>query len=167
MRDNFSVMKSLSEYTRVGAEARMGKLLAFNRRLNAQPNIVQELEQWNLKLDKDLLDIKARVLPPERILFGGNASVTPNRGDWTREMQNKRCLVPKELREWVFIVSERDRRTAQVLLQTLFLPFSLFFFFFLILYSYSLITFCCIVYRITYDCDYKFWLKQIRLYSFL
>lgn len=117
MRENFSVMQSLSQHTRVNADARIAKLLSFHKRLNEQPNVVQELKQWNLTLDKDLLDVKGRVLPAEKLVFGGNVIIVPTRGDWSREMQNKRSLVPKELKDWILIVLERDRRNIQVLLK--------------------------------------------------
>lgn len=119
MRDNFHVMQSLAKYTRVDAENRIARLLSFNRRLHNEPEVRQELKQWNLALDNNLIDVNGRVLPPERVIFGGKVAITPTNGDWGREMQSKRCLIVKELVDWVVIVSERERRTVQVLLHIL------------------------------------------------
>ncbi|XP_014475840.1 PREDICTED: protein aubergine-like [Dinoponera quadriceps] len=115
MRDNFSVMSSLSTYTRINPEARIEKLLSFSRRLREHPDAKKEFDHWNMKLDNNLLELKGRILHHESIIFGGNppGTVKSPVGDWGREMQNKRCLVVKELRDWILIVSERERRSIQ------------------------------------------------------
>lgn len=51
MRDNFHLMNALAKHTRVAPKSRIDKLLTFNRRLRSVPAIVQELTDWNLKLD--------------------------------------------------------------------------------------------------------------------
>lgn len=131
MRENFSVMKSLAAYTRVNPDMRIAKLMKFNNRLHNQPDVVQELAEWNMTLDKNLLDVPGRQLPTERLTFGGNIAATANNGDWSREMQNKRCLVAYRLQDWVLIVSERERRTVQVFMMYIYLIYTY--------YMYSLI----------------------------
>ncbi|XP_030379158.1 protein aubergine-like [Scaptodrosophila lebanonensis] len=42
----------------------------FSRRLLTSAQIVQVLKSWNMDLDKNLVEIPARVLMPEKINFG-------------------------------------------------------------------------------------------------
>lgn len=126
MRENFKLMQALAQYTRLGPESRIDKLLKFNRRLNSKPEIQQEFKEWNLQLDNKLLEIPGRLLPPETLTFGPPArdshrrQIKPTNGDWTREMQNTTCLTSVELKDWVLIVSERDKRDIEVLQKALF-----------------------------------------------
>ncbi|KZC11749.1 Protein piwi [Dufourea novaeangliae] len=104
MRENFHLMRALSDHTRVSPKARIEKLMAFNRRLRSERAIVQELNEWNLKLDEKLVDIPGRILPPEKIVFARNVcgSAGPL-ANWTRELHNKTLFNPTRLRDWVVI----------------------------------------------------------------
>lgn len=114
MRENFKLMQCVATYTRHNPKNRIEKLLSFNKRLQNTPNVVTEFTEWNLELDKKLLDIPGRLLNNEVLTFGGNATITSIKGDWTQEMQNKRCLVVKPLKDWILLVTERDRHLIQV-----------------------------------------------------
>lgn len=116
MRDNYKLMSSLATHTRLNPSSRIEKLMSFNKRLLNTPKIVQELFEWNLELDKKLLNVPARVLAPEQLRFGGEVYIKSLNGDWTKEMQNKRCLVAQQLRTWVLIITERDQHALKVIL---------------------------------------------------
>lgn len=116
MRENYKLMASLANETRLQTGKRMEKLLSFNRRLNGEPPIKKELSEWNLQLDNKLFDVPARQLPPETIYFGKNMFVAPERGDWTQSMKNKSCVISPKLTDWVFIITERDKHLKEVLL---------------------------------------------------
>jgi len=116
MRDNYKLMSSLATHTRLNPSSRIEKLMSFNKRLLSTRNIVQELSEWNLQLDKKLLDIPGRVLAPEQLRFGGEVYIKSTDGDWTREMQNKKCLISQQLRDWVLIITERDQHALEVIL---------------------------------------------------
>ncbi|XP_067213491.1 piwi-like protein Siwi isoform X1 [Linepithema humile] len=119
MRENYKLMSCVATYTRLNPQNRIQKLLSFNKRLQSTPNVVTEFTEWNLQLDNKLLDIPGRLLNNEVLTFGGNATITPNKGDWSREMQNKRCLVSKPLKDWILIVTERDKSMIQNFISTL------------------------------------------------
>ncbi|XP_012529019.2 piwi-like protein Siwi [Monomorium pharaonis] len=121
MRENFRLMASLAGETRLYPEMRMTRLMSFNGRLQKEPAIVKELGEWNLQLDNRLLEIPARELPGETLYFGGgnNASIKVERGDWSRDMQKKHCVVSPKLNNWIFIISERDKGLAQGFINTL------------------------------------------------
>ncbi|KAG8223661.1 hypothetical protein J437_LFUL001768 [Ladona fulva] len=67
MRNNNQLMRGLATHTRVDPSGRIRKLLAFKDRLLNNPNIVQDFNEWNLKLSDRLVTFPARVLDPEKI----------------------------------------------------------------------------------------------------
>lgn len=118
MRENYRLMSSLATETRLHPGKRIEKLLSFNDRLCKVPAIMQELSQWNLELDRKLVEIDARELPVEKINFRPKQQqqvyITPERGDWTRSMQNKECVSAPPLHDWILMITERDKGLLQV-----------------------------------------------------
>lgn len=70
MKSNFRLMADVAQYTRVAPDARMERLLAFNRRLNGTPDSAAVFREWNLTLEENLVEVGGRTLPREPILFG-------------------------------------------------------------------------------------------------
>lgn len=114
MRDNYKLMAALATHTRLRPNQRIEKLMGFHRRLSGQPEIKKELAEWNLKLDDRLLDVPARLLSSEKIIYGGNVRIQPESVNWSKDMQKKRCLVTVNLTNWVLMISERDSHAVQV-----------------------------------------------------
>ncbi|XP_076749103.1 aubergine [Xylocopa sonorina] len=114
MRENFNLMRALSYHTRVSPSVRIDKLMTFNSRLRSEEAIVQELNEWNLKLDDRLIEIPARLLPSEKIVLGGNRTVSAGQfADWTRELQQKTAFNPARLSNWVLIFIGRIRHDIE------------------------------------------------------
>ncbi|KOC68594.1 Protein piwi [Habropoda laboriosa] len=114
MRNNFHLMNALAEHTRVSPKSRIDKLMAFNRRLRQEKAIVQELQDWNLKLDDRLVDIPARVLQPEKIILGNKIAVSSGQfADWTRDLRSKPLFNAARLSNWVVINVTRMRRDVE------------------------------------------------------
>lgn len=67
-------MSAVAVYTRLPPKARIDKLLAFNQRLQNAPESVQNLKEWNFKLDTNLAQVVGRQLPNEKILFANGKS---------------------------------------------------------------------------------------------
>ncbi|XP_072746220.1 piwi-like protein Siwi [Anoplolepis gracilipes] len=122
MRENFRLMSSMATYTRLDPRARIEKLMNFNNRLLKTHDIVKELSEWNLELDNRLLNIPARQLFPEKLYFGGNnptSTIITDKGDWSTQMRTKQCLVASQLRNWTFIISERDEHISKKFIELL------------------------------------------------
>ncbi|XP_049868005.1 piwi-like protein Siwi [Pectinophora gossypiella] len=115
MRKNFQLMKSMGMHTKIGPDTRIQKLLAFNRRFTQTKEVVEEMGSWNLKLSKDLVRFKGRLLPPETI--GQGNGIKYPAGDtfdgWTRDMRSKPLLTIAKVASWVMITPERHRRDAE------------------------------------------------------
>lgn len=115
MRDNFILMKDLSDYTRVNPEARINRLMHFNQRLRSQPDIAKELNDWNLRLDNKLVSVPARILPQEKIFLAGNRPVsTGTFADWTKELHNKALYMVTQLSNWILLCPQQSKRNIQV-----------------------------------------------------
>ncbi|XP_076644828.1 aubergine isoform X1 [Halictus rubicundus] len=121
MRSDFHLMRALGEHTRVAPKSRIDKLMVFNRRVRSESAIVQELGNWNLKLDDRLVDIPSRILQQEAILFaGGTRKASAGQfADWTRELQNKHMYNTIQLNNWVVICVNRMRREVERFIQIL------------------------------------------------
>ena len=62
-------MKSMADYTRMSVERRIDRLRIFNSRLQQTEASVQVLNDWNMTLDKNLVELNGRVLDPQKIVF--------------------------------------------------------------------------------------------------
>lgn len=114
MRDNFHLMKALSVYTRLNPEARIAKLRTFNERLRKEPKVIEELKDWKMTLDANLIEVPGRMLPPEKLIFNRNAIIGSGQGDWGRNMQRAPLFRSKELKNWLVIGSDRERFNIEV-----------------------------------------------------
>lgn len=119
MRENFHLMRALATHTRVSPESRIAKLMKFNDRLRKETKVLDELKDWNMKLDRSLLEVPARTLQPVNLMFANNNKIIPSRGDWTRPMQKARLFLSNHLRNWVLIANQRDSRTVQTFIRQL------------------------------------------------
>lgn len=63
-------MRDMAQFTHLPPAARIERLLNFNERLRSSKRAVQLLSDWNLGLEKNLLEIPARILPYPKIIFG-------------------------------------------------------------------------------------------------
>ena len=90
MRADFKIMKEVSNYTRVSPTNRKAAMANFVSRVMADPSAKQMLENWGLKLSADPIVLEARVLTPEKIVFGRNYSeMVGPKADWGRSATSK------------------------------------------------------------------------------
>lgn len=112
MREQFQLMKALAVHTKVGPESRIDKLMRFNRRLRDEPKVVQDFKEWNITIDRSLVEVPARILNIERLFLGDRAINA--QGDWARDMQRLSLLNCKELKHWVVMGLQRDSHNIKV-----------------------------------------------------
>lgn len=60
----------MAEYTRVSPSLRIAKLLEFNQRLQNTPQSMDILREWQVKLDKNLVEVPGRQLNLQKIMYG-------------------------------------------------------------------------------------------------
>lgn len=62
-------MRAMADHTRMNPDRRIDRLRIFNQRLQHTEASVKVLNDWNMTLDKNLAEIKGRILDPQRIVF--------------------------------------------------------------------------------------------------
>ncbi|XP_025268827.1 piwi-like protein Siwi [Camponotus floridanus] len=119
MRENFHLMRALATHTRVSPDSRIEKLMRFNIRLRKETKVIDELKDWNMELEKNLLEVPARVLAPERLVFARNNKINCVEGDWTRQMQRAHLFNTVHLKQWIVIANQRDDQSVKKFLANL------------------------------------------------
>ena len=115
MRSDFRMMRELDVHTKLNPDARIQRLLAFNKRLQEEPKIVQEFQDWNLALDNKLLTVNGRILDTQKIVFGRQVQVSAGpQADWSRALRDQHMLYSVHLKDWFVVVPNRLVRDAQV-----------------------------------------------------
>ncbi|XP_052851566.1 protein aubergine [Drosophila gunungcola] len=114
MRANFRLMKAMSEHTRLTPDRRIERLGVFNQRLKSAKESVETLKSWHIEIDSALVEIPARVLPPEKIVFGLNKRyLCDSRADWTNEFRNSSMFSHVDIKRWFVITPNRNLRETQ------------------------------------------------------
>lgn len=67
MMSNFNLTRAVAAHTRINPHARIQKLLEYNSRLSRTPASTAILTEWNMRLDPNLIELPARILPSEMI----------------------------------------------------------------------------------------------------
>lgn len=89
-RENFTLMRTLANHTRVGAEERMKRLVDFAKRIQSRPEVVQEIKRWDLGIANQLVRLQGRVLPTETMVGGQDQKYSAGaQTDWTRDLRTK------------------------------------------------------------------------------
>lgn len=113
MREDFRLMAALAVHTRVDPPRRIAKLMQFNQRLLSNEQTVAKLRDFDMTLERNLVQMPGRVEAVEKITFGNNVTLSAgDRADWTKTFRNLGLLNPKSLTNWVVLVSGRDKQNA-------------------------------------------------------
>nr|AEI25513.1 aubergine [Nilaparvata lugens] len=114
MRNNQNLMRAMADRTRMDSRTRQERLMVFQKRFTQTPKNAEELKNRNLSLSKNLVSMNSRILPPERVLFGGGNAVTLERGpDWTNNFRNCSLLATSAISNWVVVGLSNAQRDIQ------------------------------------------------------
>ncbi|XP_033118833.1 piwi-like protein 1 [Anneissia japonica] len=119
MRADFRVMKDLATHTRITPNQRHFGLTKFVERLYGNPEILEELQKWNIRLDKTPIRLEGRILPKEKIHLRGKAFIPPI-PDWGREVCREKVISAVDLTDWVVVFSRRDAQRTTDFIQMMF-----------------------------------------------
>ena len=114
MRSNYPTMNALATHTKLEPSARIERLMSFNRRLLGEPKVVNELNDWGLRLDNKLVSLPARVIPRDKIIMANGVTLTPRGANWDGEIRANQMLITTELRDWVVIITQKMKNDCQV-----------------------------------------------------
>jgi aubergine-like protein len=119
MRQNFRLMKEVSEFTRVNPERRVQSLNQFNRRVQDTQESARVFDDWSVELSKELVDVNIRELPTESILFGGERSEASNaKSEWSIRGSTS-MYKTIDCRRWIYLYPKKIERESLNFLKTL------------------------------------------------
>lgn len=100
-------MKAVSEFTRLTPNVYKDRLQLFNERLHSTEASVLELNDFNLKLDRRLVEVDGHICPKNQIFLGNNqvVEVTDN-ADWNDALKsnsNNSMYSSKKLTRWIVL----------------------------------------------------------------
>jgi len=119
IRADFRVMKDIAQHTRVTPNQRKIAMKKFIDNIYKTPTALEELQSWNLELDKDLLSTEGRELPNEKIVFGSKTIVANDQADWGREATRERVISAVGINQWLVLFTKRDQQKAMDFVQTM------------------------------------------------
>ncbi|KAK2582643.1 hypothetical protein KPH14_004922 [Odynerus spinipes] len=111
IRSDFRVMKDLDAITKVSPNGRRDIIKKFIQEIEKNDITRDILAAWGLQFDKELTQLKGRVLPPECIYFGNNKKIEgKTNADWGAEAVNSYALRAPCLAKWYIFYSQRDTK---------------------------------------------------------
>lgn len=120
IRNDFRAMRDIASHTRIKPQLRYDKFCTFLKNVDSDPVAKKILSDWGLSLDPVPLELTARVLPREEILFGNQKKVPTNeKADWSRDATGSRLFGSIHINKWVFIYTRRDAPKSSELVKML------------------------------------------------
>ncbi|XP_008557727.1 piwi-like protein Ago3 [Microplitis demolitor] len=111
VRSNFRIMKDLAQVTQVQPQERRGVIRKFIQTVNEEPAAAQLLADWGLSLADDIVRLKGRVLPAEKIIFGNSKEFNVNeKADWGPMAARNPVLTSASLQNFCIVYVQKDER---------------------------------------------------------
>lgn len=79
MRSDFSVMKDVSNHTRVFPDIRAAELQKFVEDINSNPHVTRELEEWLVQIQPEMMVVEGRLFDAEKIYFNRRSAFVDQR----------------------------------------------------------------------------------------
>lgn len=105
-------MKDVAQYTRVTPNQRIAALRQYLENVRKSDDAQQVLGEWGLKIDRDIINLKARQLENEVICFGNN-NVQPPNADWNGDCGRNKVTGPVDMYNWLLFYTNRDTNNAK------------------------------------------------------
>lgn len=67
-----SLKTEMKPYSQMVPRVRKQRLLDYNRRVHNTKDSIDVMKEWNLNLERNLIEFEGHRLKPERLLFGDN-----------------------------------------------------------------------------------------------
>lgn len=117
MRSDFKVMKDVAQYTRVTPNQRISALRKYLNNVRQSERAQQILKDWGLELHSASIDLQARVVDPETIVFGKGAVFKCNeKAEFSNAAANNKILGPVDFENWVIVHTEKDARLVIIVI---------------------------------------------------
>ncbi|XP_075262677.1 piwi-like protein 1 [Convolutriloba macropyga] len=102
VRNNYQIMKEISEYTKPTPVNRVAALEKFVQSIYADERAQQEMHNWGVDLARNPIMINARQIHADNYVVFARNRVSINRDvDFGRELSNQMCVGPVNLTNWI------------------------------------------------------------------
>ncbi|VVC90369.1 unnamed protein product, partial [Leptidea sinapis] len=114
-RSNFRLMKEVATYTRITPNQRHAAFKKYIDNVMKNESARNRLKNWGLSIAPDTINIMARGLAPEPVLFGNNVKVPgkPN-ADWSFEACKNAVIHAVDLLSWAVVYTDRDKQCTML-----------------------------------------------------
>lgn len=121
MREDFTVMKDVAQFTRHTPQQRVIRSTKYVHSLQSNQNATRELGKLGIRFSEEVSDIKnGRMLPVTRIMQNESAlRYKPESADWSRMLNNSHFDDPKELHIWHVFFPKRLQDPVRKFVQEL------------------------------------------------
>ncbi|OMJ83571.1 hypothetical protein SteCoe_15480 [Stentor coeruleus] len=121
IRNDFMIMKDLTQATSKDPKARLTESAGLIRTLTGTSKIYDEMNDWHVSINANPISISARVIPAGRVIMGNNESFHINEaiGSFDRDVQKKMFSQPRIDKWGVFYVEFDKKLVEQNLLSNL------------------------------------------------
>lgn len=119
MRSDFGVMKDLSRVMIVTPNQRQYALKQFIQNIKENREATKLLSGWGLHLPDTTVELMARIIDNETVIFGNGSKVQLSNGDWSRAAATNSMLTTVDLMEWAVVHVQRDFRCAKEFVSTM------------------------------------------------
>lgn len=114
MRRDFHLMRAIADHTRLNPDKRIQRLETFNRRLQQSKDSSDVFKFWKTELDRRLVEVPARVLPPETVFFHPEQDqckvLAGEMAEWQMAFRNNPMYLTVALTNWYVVVPGGSER---------------------------------------------------------
>lgn len=113
VRTNFDIMRDLAQSTRLTPDTRIDRLEKFIQKTRQNQEATKLVAQWEMQLSDKLAKIPARVLEPEKIIFGeGKFIKGEENAEWSGPMRGIPLHSVRNVANWLLIYPRTYSRMA-------------------------------------------------------
>ncbi|KRT80752.1 hypothetical protein AMK59_5119 [Oryctes borbonicus] len=114
MRSDFRIMKDVAQFTRITPAQRLQALKKYVNNVKTNEKARKILSDWGMNIENATIDLNARILTPEIIIFGeGVRHQSDHKADWTGQLSRSTVLGPVDIHSWTIVFAEKDSRVAR------------------------------------------------------
>lgn len=106
-------MRDIASYIRLTPNQRVEAVRKFINKVNETPSARIILDNWGLRLNDGLLELKGRQLPPQSITFGDGKIVNGVIGDFGRHIDGSTLFEVVDLKNWILMYTKQDMKTKE------------------------------------------------------
>ncbi|CAL8071195.1 unnamed protein product [Orchesella dallaii] len=119
LRANFRLMKELASCLHMDPTNRLKTTQDFMNSIQSSADVQTALAAWGVGFNRAPVEVAARQIPPEKLLFKNDTFQLDDKADWTMAFRSKQMYSPAVLRQWAIIVTNRDAQGVNNLISTM------------------------------------------------